>query len=157
MRPSRILAVIGLTTLPLVPVLLAAPSAAAPPVFERIDIDEQHVAVHLSADCGFTIIASVHGFLTIRTSDRDQGLVEVGTANITTILSGPGGEITLRDRGANLVQVTPDGDVILSVVGQVPFDFTGALKVDLITEEVLLEPHHLTGDQRAEACAALAG
>lgn len=154
MRPSRIFAVAGLSALPLV---LAGPVQAAQPVFESIDIDEEHVAVHLSEECGFTITASVQGSLTIRTYDQEKGLIEVGTANITTILSGPGGEYTLRDVGSNLVRVTPDGDVILTVVGQVPFAFTGALKFDLVTEEAILEPQHLTQDERAEVCAALAG
>jgi hypothetical protein len=38
--------------------------------------------------------------------------------------------------------VQPDGTVILSIVGQVPFEFTGVLKINLETGEVILEPHH---------------
>ena len=35
------------------------------------------------------------------------------------------------------------------VVGQLPFDFTGVLKVDLTTGEVILEPRHTVDTTRA--------
>jgi hypothetical protein len=35
-----------------------------------------------------------------------------------------------------------DGTVVLMIVGQVPFEFTGVLKVNLDTGEVILEPRH---------------
>ena len=48
-----------------------------------------------------------------------------------------------RDVGIDQVRVQPDGTVILSIVGQVPVEFTGVLKINPETEEVLLEPHHV--------------
>jgi hypothetical protein len=47
----------------------------------------------------------------------------------------------------------PDGTAVLLITGQYPFEFTGALKIDLETGETILEPHHSTNV--AEACAAL--
>jgi hypothetical protein len=41
------------------------------------------------------------------------------------------------------------------VIGQVPFGFTGVLKIDLATDEVILEPQHSLEGNIEEACAAL--
>jgi hypothetical protein len=49
--------------------------------------------------------------------------------------------------------VQPDGTVILSIVGQVLFDFTGVLKINPETDEVILEPHHFFDIE--EVCAQL--
>jgi hypothetical protein len=35
------------------------------------------------------------------------------------------------------------------IVGQVPFEFTGALKINLTTGEVILEPRHTVDMARA--------
>jgi hypothetical protein len=43
--------------------------------------------------------------------------------------------------------------VILSIVGQVPFEFTGVMKINLETEEVILEPHHTL--DTTQACELL--
>jgi hypothetical protein len=41
------------------------------------------------------------------------------------------------------------------IIGQVPFDFTGVLKIDLETDEAILEPQHNTEGNVEKACAAL--
>jgi hypothetical protein len=46
---------------------------------------------------------------------------------------------------------------VLSVIGQVPFDFAGVLKIDLETGDVILEPHDRSEKQLAKACAKLTG
>ena len=61
-----------------------------------------------------------------------------------------------RDVGADLFRVEPDGTAILMIVGQVPFGFAGALKIDLETGEAILEPQHSLEGNVEEACAALA-
>jgi hypothetical protein len=53
-----------------------------------------------------------------------------------------------------VIRVTPDGAMVLSIIGQVPFDFTGILKFNLNTGEVIQEPQHFTGDT-TKACAKL--
>jgi hypothetical protein len=60
-----------------------------------------------------------------------------------------------RDVGADLVRVEPDGSAILMIVGQVPFGFTGALKIDLATGETILEPQHSLEGRVEEACEKL--
>ena len=49
------------------------------------------------------------------------------------------------------VRIAPDGTMILSIVGQIPFGpgFTGVLKINLDTGEVIHEPHHFTEDVAA--------
>jgi hypothetical protein len=58
-------------------------------------------------------------------------------------------QVRFRDVGIDLVRVEPDGTVILSIVGQVPFGFTGVLKINLDTGEAILEPHHIVDTTRA--------
>lgn len=42
------------------------------------------------------------------------------------------------------------------IIGQIPFGFTGVLKVNETTGEVVLEPQHSTEGDLEDACAALA-
>ncbi|HSK89867.1 MAG TPA: hypothetical protein VK875_01010 [Euzebyales bacterium] len=46
---------------------------------------------------------------------------------------------------------------MLSVVGQVPFDFTGILRINLNTGEVILEPRDRSAELLQRACSALTG
>ena len=41
--------------------------------------------------------------------------------------------VRFRDVGADVVRIEPDGTATLMIIGQVPFDFTGVLKIDLET------------------------
>jgi hypothetical protein len=59
----------------------------------------------------------------------------------------------ISGRFSDQVRVQPDGTVILSIVGQVPLGFTGVLKINPETEEVILEPHHVV--DIAEVCEQL--
>ena len=68
---------------------------------------------------------------------------------------------SFRDVGADHLQVKPDGTEILMIIGQIPFGigddplgFTGVLKINLTTGEVILQPQHSMGGVE-EACAAL--
>jgi hypothetical protein len=58
-----------------------------------------------------------------------------------------------RKGGADQTRVAPDGTVILSIVGQVPLGFTGVLKLNAETGEILHEPHHVVDIE--EFCARL--
>jgi hypothetical protein len=60
----------------------------------------------------------------------------------------------VRDVGIDQVRVQPDGTVILSIVGQVLFGFTGVMKINPETGEVILEPHHFFDIE--DVCAQLA-
>jgi hypothetical protein len=63
--------------------------------------------------------------------------------------------VTVRDVGGDVLRVEPDGTVVLLLIGQLPFAFTGVMMLDPDTGEVILEPQHsLEGDVEA-VCAAL--
>ena len=49
----------------------------------------------------------------------------------------------MRRQRTTGVLATPDGTAILTTTGQLPFEFTGVLKINLDTGEVILEPHHV--------------
>ena len=61
------------------------------------------------------------------------------------------------DVGADLTRIEPDGTLVLSVIGQVPFDFAGVLKIDPETGEVIHEPKDRSEKQLAKACRFLTG
>jgi len=140
-------------------VVAGGPTAhAGQPAFERITIDESGPDPFLTAECGFDVAYSAQGSVTFRSfADRTKGVQEIKTINVAYTVSANGNEYRFRDVGADVVRVAPDGTVILSIVGQIPFAFTGVLKLNLLTGELILEPHHdLSGDLQA-ACAVLAG
>ena len=134
---------------------VVAPGAdAAKPTFERIVVDDEFVDEELSAVCGFEITGHAVGKVTAR--EMDGKLVAVNTVNVLVTLSANGNTYTLRDVGADVAKVLKDGTIQLAIVGQVPFAFTGVLKIDPDTEEVSHEPRHNTEDEIEDACAALA-
>jgi len=135
-----------------------APSAfAGKPTIERFDIDESFDDVFLTEECGVPVTTRVHGHITVRTFEgRGTGAAQLGTINLAfTAMSGDN-TYRFRDVGADLLRVEPDGTAILMIVGQVPFGFAGALKIDLETGEAILEPQHSLEGNVEEACAALA-
>ena len=86
---------------------------------------------------------------------RAQGPAEIQTINILATVSAGDNSYRIRDVGADHVQIKPDGTAILMIIGQIPFNFTGVLKLDLDTGEAIVEPHHSLEGQIEEACAAL--
>jgi hypothetical protein len=131
----------------------AAPSAlAAPPDIVREPVLDEFVDTE---SCGFPVEVHAVGSRTGRTFDRPgTGVQFVGTVNVTVTLSANGNTVRLKDVGADVVTRRPDGTLVLSIIGQVPFGFTGVLKIDLDTGEVIQEPRH-EADVDA-ICAALA-
>ena len=130
---------------------------AAKPLFEKIPVDDSGVDEFFTEVCGFEVIATSVGHFIVRESpDRTVGAVRVVSVNVQTTLSANGNEYALRDVGADVARITPDGQVILSIIGQLPFDFTGVLKINLTTGDVVLEPHHSTAGDFDNVCATLA-
>lgn len=132
---------------------------AGKPTLERVAVNDVDVVdPFLSAACGFAVTASAQGHLIFRTFEEDgRGLAELTTLNIRAEFSANGKTVKVHDVGADQVRVMPDGTVILSIIGQIPFQdaFHGVLKVDLQTGEVIHEPQHTTGGEQA-VCEALA-
>jgi hypothetical protein len=141
--------------LAVVAVIVAAPGAwAGQPQMVRIEIDETSPDAFLSAECATDVVTTARGHIIVRVFDREKGLVELTTLNIELTARAGDNSYRFRDVGADQLRVTKDG-LILSIIGQVPFDFIGVLKINLDTGEVVHEPGHLIGDRLEEACAAL--
>ena len=137
---------------------LPAAGSGAKPVFERITIDDSFVDEELSEACGVPVTGAVRGHVTLRTfAGEGTGPVAVNSINVGVTLTSGDRTFRLRDVGADVARVQPDGTIVLLISGQVPFAFAGALKIDPDTEEVLLEPKDRSEAQIARACRALAG
>lgn len=135
---------------------LVAPGAfAGKPTFERFDIDETSEDGFLTAECGVPVTTRAQGHITLRTFDGGTGPVELTTINVGLTAMAGDNTYRFRDVGADLLRVEPDGTAILMIIGQVPFGFTGVLKIDLETGEAILEPQHTTEGNIERACAAL--
>lgn len=134
-----------------------APGASAEkPTIERIDIDETAADEFLTEACGVPVVTRARGHVIARTfSGEGTGPAEVRTLNIALTAMAGDNTYRFRDVGADQVQIKPDGTAILMIIGQVPFGFTGVLKIDLATGEAILEPHHSLEGRLDEACAAL--
>ena len=128
---------------------------AAQPTIERITIDNVGTDESL---CDFPVTFTERGHITVRTfGEVDKGLAQVTSVNLAVVVSANGNSYRFRNVGADVLRVTPDGVAILSIIGQLPFQFTGVLKIDLGTGEVVHEPRHVTEGDVAKACAVLAG
>lgn len=134
-----------------------APSAfAAKPTIERFDIDETFDDDFLTEECGVPVTTRAQGHITVRTFEGGgTGVAELRTLNIALTAMSGDNTYTVRDVGADLLRVEPDGTAILMIIGQIPFWFAGVLKIDLETGEAILEPHHSLEGDLDEACAAL--
>ena len=136
--------------------VLATGAAAAQPTIERFEVDESFPDDFLTEACGVPVTTSARGHVILRTFSGDgTGPVELRTLNISLTATAGDNVYRFRDVGADLVRVEPDGTAILMIVGQVPFGFTGALKIDLATGETILEPQHSLEGRVEEACEKL--
>lgn len=138
-RISGLLAVLGAL---LVVVLGATAAAAQPPEREVIPIDETFVDPFLSGECGVEVTVTLTGRVTAFTFPDGQVLQELFTVNFEVVATAGDNQIRARNVGADLIRVAPDGTAILTTTGQVPFEFTGVLKINLDTGAAILEPHH---------------
>ena len=136
--------------------VLAPSASAAPPTIERIDIDETVPDDFLTDACGVPVTTRVKGHVIFRTFSGDgTGSAQLNTLDIALTAMAGDNTYSFRDVGADLVRVEPDGTAILSIIGQVPFEFIGVLKVDPDTGDVILEPQHSLQGNLEDACAAL--
>ena len=153
----------GRRLLAAVTVVLAAAAAFAPaavsagqPTIEHVDVDRVRADPGLTAACGVEVTAHVQGHVSIRTfAGTGSGPAELVTLNITVTAMAGDNSYTFQVVGANLTRVGPDGTVTLTATGQQPFEWTGALKINLTTGDVILEPRHSRAGQLQDACEAL--
>lgn len=136
--------------------LLASGAAAAKPTIERFDVDESFPDDFLTEACGVPVTTTARGHVILRTFPGEgTGVVELRTINVGLAARAGDNVYRFRDVGADLVRVEPDGTAILMITGQVPFEFSGVLKIDLDTGETILEPQHSLEGRVEEACAKL--
>ena len=154
---TRRVALALLASLLLVAAVMATGASAGKPTIERIPVDETFEDDFLSEACGVPVTTRARGDVIVRTFPDGNGPAELRTLNISLTATAGGNTYRFRDVGADLVRIEPDGTAILMIVGQVPFDFTGILKIDLETGDAILEPHHDTSGRVEDACAALTG
>ena len=155
---ARRVGIAGLAGLVVLGALLVPGAIAGKPVLERFDVDETAPDPFLTAACGVAVTTQAEGHVIVRTFDGgDAGPAVVRTLNIGLTASAGDNVVRFRDVGADVELIEPDGTAILLIVGQVPFDFTGVLKIDLETGEAILEPQHSTEEDLDAACAILAG
>lgn len=135
---------------------LVTTASAGKPTIARIVVNETVPDPFLTAECGVPVTLHSEGHVIVRTfSGGGAGPAEISTINILNTVSAGDNSYRVRDVGADHVQIRPDGTPILMIIGQVPFGFTGVLKLNLDTEEAILEPHHSLESQVDDACAAL--
>jgi hypothetical protein len=127
-------------------VLGATAAAAQAPVKEVIQVNDMFQDEGLTEECGVPVTTTATGRVTIFTFPDGKVLQNMTTLNVSLVATAGDNQARFRDVGIDQVRVQPDGTVILSIVGQVPFEFTGVLKINLETDEVILEPHHETVD-----------
>jgi hypothetical protein len=133
------------------------PSAlAAKPTLERVEVNDLGVADPFLSDvCGVPVTIDVVGHVIIRTFDGSGGPEQVLTLNLEITAHAGDNTYRARDVGGDVTRVAPDGTVIVMIIGQVPFAFTGVLKLNAETGEAILEPQHSLEDRVDDACAAL--
>jgi hypothetical protein len=141
MRRQRTTGVLALLGALFAVVLGATGAAAQAPEKEVIPIDDTFDDQFLTEACGVPVTTTAIGRMTIFTFDGVV-LQELTTVSVSFVASAGDNQARFRDVGIDQVRVQPDGTVILSIVGQVPFDFTGVLKINPETGDVILEPHH---------------
>ena len=136
-------------------VAVAAPSVwAGKPIVTRINIDETTPDTFLSEACGVDVMTQARGHVITREFDRAKGTVELTTFAVRLTAMAGDNSYRFHDVGNDHIKITKDGP-ILQIVGQVPFEHTGALKINLDTGEVIHEPSHDISGRLEDACAAL--
>ena len=119
----------------------AGPAGAAKPTTEIIHVDDTIAPDEfLSEECGVDVTTHIVGTVRLRDFDRTKGTVAVNNVNLTLTATAGDNTARFKDVGADHARITPDGQVILSIIGQVPFEFKGVLKIDPETDEVFHEP-----------------
>jgi hypothetical protein len=135
---------------------LAPGAMAGKPTIQRFTVDETFADEFLTEACGVPVTTHASGHITVRTfSGGGTGPAEIRTLNVAVTAMAGDNTYRFRDVGADHVQVKPDGSEILMIIGQIPFEFTGVLKINLATGEVIHEPRHNIEGRVNDACAAL--
>jgi len=155
MRRHRTSALLVIVSALLVLTLGSTAAAAAAPEKETRTFTDTFQDEFLTDACGVNVTTTVDGRITFFSfPDRPVGPQDLTSVHVNFVATAGDNRVVFKDVGVDVLRVTPDGTVILMVVGQVPFDFTGVFVINLTTGEVILEPHHTVDTTRA--CRLLA-
>ena len=138
---------------------LLTPSVAlaAKPTIERVEVSDTFEDEFLTEECGVAVTTTVEGHFTARVfDDRTSGVTDVFTVNLGFTATSESGEFRFRDVGADVTRILPDGTVVVSIVGQVPFAFAGIEREDSEGDIIFESGGDRGTKQLAAACAALA-
>lgn len=129
---------------------------AGQPTIEHVNVDRLRPDPALTAACGVEVTAHVQGHVVFRTFPGEgTGPVELVTINLSVTAMAGENSYRFRVVGADHIHLGPDGTLTLTATGQQPFDWRGALRINLTTGEVILEPQNDNEGQLEEACEAL--
>jgi hypothetical protein len=157
MSRSRIITLLS-STLILVGLVGPGLAAGAAPTIDRMEIDDDFEDEELTQACDVAVNTTVRGHIILRTfPGENTGVAEVRTINLGFKATADGRTFRFRDVGVDVTRIEPDGTLVLYVVGQVPFEFAGALKIDLETGDAILEPRDRSEWQLQKACSVLTG
>jgi hypothetical protein len=149
MRRPRTTGLLALLVALLAVVLGATAAAAQAPVKETITFSDTFQDEFLTEACGVEVTTTATGRITFFTfPDRPVGPQDLTSVHVDIVATAGDKRARFKDVGIDKVQVKPDGTVILSIVGQVPFEFTGVMMINLDTGEVLHEAHHIVDTTR---------
>jgi hypothetical protein len=139
---------VGLITV-LVVALAPASVAGGKPVLETITFADTFEDEDLSEACGVDVTTTLSGRITsFAFPDRPIGPEDLRTVEVDFLATAGDNTVRFKDVGIDMVRIEPDGTLILLIVGQIPFDFTGVLIIDLETGEAILEPVHFVDTTR---------
>ena len=138
---------------------LGSPASAGAPVIERVTVDEQFFDEFLSQQCGVEVITHIAGTIIFRDDPDDRaGVLRHITFNTLVTASADGNTVQWREVALYTLRRTPDGTLVFSRSGQVLLDFSGNVKLDAVTREVIHESQQSrVADRTEEVCARLTG
>jgi hypothetical protein len=105
----------------------------------------------LSEACGVDVTTTATGRFMRMTFDGN-GVQVVNTISVSLVARAGDNVFRFRDVGADVLQ-DANGTLTVLIIGQIPFGWTGVLKFDDATGEVVHEPHHWL--DTTAVCAAL--
>jgi hypothetical protein len=153
-RTNWLLAILGAL---LVVVLGATTAAAQPPEREVIPFSFTGPFDLLTEACGVPVTINASGTFTVLSFPDGTGPLELDAVSITFVFGAGDNQVLSRNAGIDLIRVEPDGTVIQTSTGVVGVIFSGVLKINLTTGEVILEsPQHVEGSI-ARVCQRLTG
>jgi hypothetical protein len=145
----RVTWIAGLTPL-LVFTLMGTAMAAGKPSTETVTFSDTFEDAFLTDACGVDVTTSVDGRITFFSfANQPIGPQDITSVHVNFVATAGDNAVRFKDVGIDMVRVEPDGTLVLMIVGQLPFEFTGVLMIDLTTGEAILEPHHFVDTTRA--------